>query len=160
MMVWVIRILQLPMFSFILNATDTLHRISIAVIKPHNQKQLGVESIYFISHVPSQFIIKEWLRRNLMSRTDIEAMGWCCLLTCSFGAHLALSYNSSLPAQGWYVLPCGLGPSMLNISQRNSLCNCHRQPVEVIILMEVPLFKYSSLHQVDKNLINTIGCKD
>lgn len=49
MMVWFIRILQLPMFFFYY---EQLHRISIAVIKPHNQKQLGVESIYFISHVP------------------------------------------------------------------------------------------------------------
>jgi hypothetical protein len=56
----------------------TLVRISIAVIKHHDQNQLRKEENYFfiiqlIVHYP-----------EVKADTEVEAMEGCCLLSCSF----------------------------------------------------------------------------
>jgi len=64
--------------------------VIIAVMKHHDQRQLGEERDYFTHNSMYQFIIRSSKGRNLSrageflkAGADAEAMEGCCLLACS-----------------------------------------------------------------------------
>lgn len=90
-------------------------RVSLAVMKHHNQKQVG-EEIAYLSFTSILFIVggsqvrNSW-GRNLEAGAEAEAIEECCLLACSsWLAQLSFLQNPGPLAQGWY-LPQWAGPS-------------------------------------------------
>ena len=67
--------------------TSALSKLTIAVMKHHNQKQVGEERAYLAYTSTSQFITKEVRKgtqgRSLNSGTDAETMEEHCLLVYS-----------------------------------------------------------------------------
>ena len=63
-----------------------LSRVTISVMKHHDQKQLGEERVYFTHHSynsPTKAVRVETHKgRNLEAGADAEAMEGCCLLPC------------------------------------------------------------------------------
>jgi hypothetical protein len=57
--------------------------VSIAVIKHHDNKQLGVERVNFILHLRSYSIAEGSLGRSLEAGADAEATEERCSLACS-----------------------------------------------------------------------------
>jgi hypothetical protein len=71
-------------------SSHTVLRVSVAVIKYHDQKQLGEEGAYFTYTSTSQSGCE------LKAGTEIEAMEKCCLLACPLGLlSLSLIYPKS-----------------------------------------------------------------
>ena len=72
-----------------------LVRVSIAVIKPQDQKQLEKEKVYSSSHHP------ETSGKEPRGGTDAETVEGCCLPACSYGSLSLLSYTiQERPVQG------------------------------------------------------------
>lgn len=88
-----------------MKAVGTCLRVSIAVIKYHDQKQLEKERISFIlqfsDHTPSLRKVRTGTQgRKLVTGTSAEAIEECCLLTCCpWFAQPAFLYHLTLPAQ-------------------------------------------------------------
>lgn len=76
-------------------------RVSITVVKYHDQKPL--EEKGFISISSLQSIIRGIQGRNLEPGTEAEATEEYCLLTCSLWPAKPASFSDpEQPAQGWH----------------------------------------------------------
>ena len=69
-------------------------KVTLAMMKHHDQKQAGEERVYSAYTFLSPFIIEEGRDRNMEAGTDAEAVQGCCLSACS----------------SWLAQPEDLGP--------------------------------------------------
>jgi hypothetical protein len=83
-----------------------LVRVTIGVMRHHDQEQVGKERVYLVYTSTPQFIIKGCRKRNLKQGSMLEAgadaedMEGCCLLACSpWLAQPAFLQNPGPPAQ-------------------------------------------------------------
>jgi hypothetical protein len=82
---------------------NIVFRISIAVLKCHDQKHLGEKRVYVILQLSGQIpSLREAQGRSLEEGTEAEAMeAWCLLACASRLAQLAFLYNTGLSTQRW-----------------------------------------------------------
>lgn len=98
----------------ICDGSSSLNYFSVALIKYHEQKQLGVEKVYFTLQSSGHFHC--WEKPEQSVRQERKQRPWregCYLLLAPWFPQLAFPHKSGPPSPGWHH-PQWVGASQIN----------------------------------------------